>query len=163
MTELSILNDLSTVLNYPTVENEQMFDKYVPLLVSFSLEKKQELYTRTFDINGPCCLDVGFVMFGEDYKRGEFLVGLKDLYRRIDYQVGTELPDYLPYLLAALTKMPKGTEQDDLAEKILIPALSKMINGLNGTDEEQALYKVPLETTRNVLQNNFIIGQRGII
>lgn len=163
MTELSTLNDLSAVLEYPTTERVQLFDTYAPRLAPLTLEKKQELYTRTFDINGPCCLDVGFVLFGEDYKRGDFLVGLKDLYRRIDYHTGTELPDYLPYLLEALTKMPKGTEQDDLAEKILIPALSKMIEGLNGTDEEQALYKVPLEVTRNVLQNNFIIGQRGII
>lgn len=161
--ELAILHELSAVLNYPTDDKVQLFNSHAPQISPLTLEKKQELYTRTFEINGPCCLDVGFVMFGEDYKRGEFLVGLKDLYRRIDYQIGTELPDYLPYLLEALTKMPKGIEQDDLAEKILIPAISKMIEGLNGTDEEQALYKFPLETTRTVLQNNFILGQRGII
>ena len=37
-------------------------------------EQIQELYTRTFDINPVCTLEIGWHIFGEDYARGALLV-----------------------------------------------------------------------------------------
>lgn len=171
MYDLNILNDLSTLVTYPQSAqldnacNEISQSLMGSELASFkdemsklSQKEKEELFTRTFDINGPCSLDIGYVIFGEDYKRGEFLVGLKDLYRRINYTIGTELADHLPYVLKALTLMPDGEEKNDLAEKVLIPAIEKMKNSLNGTDQAQVAYQVPLNLMNKVLHKNFIIG-----
>jgi len=43
-----------------------------PLLVM------QEIYTRSFDVQAITTLDLGYVVFGDDYKRGELLVNLME-------------------------------------------------------------------------------------
>ena len=40
--------------------------------------KWEEIYTRTFDVQAITTLDVGYVLFGDDYKRGELLVNLNN-------------------------------------------------------------------------------------
>ncbi len=42
----------------------------------------EELYTRTFDLNPVCALEIGWHLFGEDYERGAFLVRMRDQLRR---------------------------------------------------------------------------------
>ena len=41
-----------------------------------ALDEVQEIFTRTFEVQAATTLDVGYVMFGDDYKRGEMLVNL---------------------------------------------------------------------------------------
>ena len=36
-----------------------------------SLDAMEELHTRTFDVQAAATLDLGYVLFGDDYKRGE--------------------------------------------------------------------------------------------
>ena len=38
----------------------------------------QECYTRIFDLNPVCTLEVGYHLFGENYKRGLFLANLSE-------------------------------------------------------------------------------------
>ena len=45
------------------------------------LEDLEELFTRTFDLNPVCCLEVGWHLYGEDYNRGAFLVKMRQLLR----------------------------------------------------------------------------------
>ena len=56
--------------NYPdaAVEVEQFLDAIPPQTLDL-----QELYTRTFDVQALTTLGVGYVLFGDDYKRGAFL------------------------------------------------------------------------------------------
>ena len=37
----------------------------------------EESYTRTFDVNPSCALEIGWHLFGEDYMRGQFLVRMR--------------------------------------------------------------------------------------
>ena len=41
-----------------------------------ALDEVQEVFTRSFDVQSITTLGVGYVMFGDDYKRGEMLVNL---------------------------------------------------------------------------------------
>jgi len=47
----------------------------------------EEIFTRTFDVQAITTLDIGYVVFGDDYKRGELL------------DCGSELADHLSNLL----------------------------------------------------------------
>ncbi|HEU4390292.1 MAG TPA: hypothetical protein VFV34_20990, partial [Blastocatellia bacterium] len=63
------------------------------------VDKLQELYTRTFDLNPVCTLDIGYHLFGENYKRGELLARLRETEAPFDLGQATQLPDHLPVLL----------------------------------------------------------------
>jgi len=41
------------------------------------ISELQEYYIRTFDVNAACYLDIGYVLFGEESKRGQFLLNMK--------------------------------------------------------------------------------------
>ena len=52
------------------------------------LYSMQELYTRSFDVQAITTLDIGYVLFGDDYKRGELLSHLNQEH----HQVGNNCP-----------------------------------------------------------------------
>lgn len=75
----------------------------------------QEVYTHTFDLNPVCALEVGWHLFGESYKRGAFLVGLREELRRYGLSEAEELPDHLPTVLRLLVAMGEAEDADLLA------------------------------------------------
>ena len=87
----------------------------------------EELYTRTFDIMATCCLDVGYQLFGETYKRGLFLVKMRDACRRHGVDARTELPDHLPVVLRLLARLAPEDEPEELVREVLLPAVGKML------------------------------------
>ncbi|MCK5105911.1 MAG: hypothetical protein KAR17_23975, partial [Cyclobacteriaceae bacterium] len=60
---------------YPDAASEMQ--RFVDYINSKSLESIEEVFGKTFHIQAICYLDIGYVIFGEDYKRGEFLVHMK--------------------------------------------------------------------------------------
>lgn len=141
---------LAGFLDYPDGRLAQRLDSYArsldrngdavaPLagafrdaLASMTTEEAQELYTRTFDINPMCTLEVGWHVYGEDYARGEFLVKMKQLLREHNLPESKELPDHLTHVLAILAHL-EGEEADFLAARYVLPALAKMREGLSDT------------------------------
>jgi nitrate reductase assembly molybdenum cofactor insertion protein NarJ len=87
----------------------------------------QELHTRTFDVQSLTTLDVGYVLFGDDYKRGALLSHLNQEHRRTHNDCRGELADYLPNLLRLIPKLKDGELLGELVEQILVPALMLMI------------------------------------
>lgn len=94
-------------------------------LAGLSPTDREELYTRTFDVNPACALEIGWHLFGEEYHRGALLVRLRDELRRHGIPEGTELPDHLLYVLPLLDRMD-GDRADDFAACCVLPALEKM-------------------------------------
>jgi len=99
-----------------------------------SIEKMQELYTQTFDLNPVCTLDVGYHVFGENYKRGELLAKLRETEAPFELGQANQLPDHLPLLLRLLSRLEDEELRLALIGEILIPALNKMIEALSQTD-----------------------------
>jgi nitrate reductase molybdenum cofactor assembly chaperone NarJ/NarW len=95
-----------------------------------SLSALQELYTRTFDLNPVCSLEIGYHLFGENYKRGEFLANLRETEAPFDLGQQRQLPDYLPVLLRLLTRLERGELRDSLIADCMIPGIDKMIEAL---------------------------------
>jgi len=110
---------------YPVAAIEmQRFYDYIN---AESLENIEEVFGKTFHIQAICYLDIGYVIFGEDYKRGEFLVHMKQEQRKANNDCGEELPDNLANVLTLMTKTEDGEFIDELAVKVLIPALNNML------------------------------------
>ncbi|MDP2957293.1 MAG: hypothetical protein Q8N53_12790 [Longimicrobiales bacterium] len=92
-----------------------------------SLDEVQEVFTRTFDVQAITTLGVGYVMFGDDYKRGEVLVNLNREHATAGIDCGDELPDHLPNVLRLLARWEDRELAAEFAEEILHPALQRMV------------------------------------
>jgi nitrate reductase delta subunit len=90
--------------------------------------EREELYTRTFDINPVSSLEVGWHLYGEQYERGAFLVKMRDLLRKHGVAESAELPDHLTHVLRLLAAMPDG-EAREFARTFVVPAVKKMLEG----------------------------------
>ncbi len=124
---LQRVGECQTMLKEKYPDAAMEFEKFANYLVDKTIEEIEELYIKTFDIQAICYLDIGFVLFGEDYKRGMFLVHMKQEHRRAGTEYGTDLPDHLSSVLKLIHKTPDLAFRDDLVGNILMPALRKMI------------------------------------
>lgn len=88
----------------------------------------QELFLRSFDIQAITTLDIGFILFGEDYKRGKLLVNLNEEHKNAGNDCASELADHLPNLLRLLPRMKDESMRAEIAVLLLIPAVEKMIS-----------------------------------
>jgi nitrate reductase delta subunit len=144
----SIYENLADLLDYPVADWQSRCDECKELLTAereslvrqfslfasetqrLSLSELQELYTRTFDLSPVCALDIGYHLFGENYKRGVFLANLRETEAPFDLGQEHQLPDYLPVLLRLLTKLDDEELRSALIVDCMIPALEKMLKTL---------------------------------
>ena len=87
----------------------------------------QELHTRTFDVQSLTTLDIGYVLFGDDYKRGALLSNLSREHTQAENDCGGELADHLPNVLRLIPKLKDQALRDELVRELLVPALMLMI------------------------------------
>jgi len=110
---------------YPEAgERMRVFTKYIN---ECDADKREELYTKTFDVQPICYLDLGYVIFGEDYKRGAFLLHMQGEQQKHNNECGTDLPDNICNVFTLLAKHPDSAFVNELGIKIIIPAIKKMI------------------------------------
>jgi nitrate reductase delta subunit len=98
----------------------------------------QECYTRIFDLNPVCTLEVGYHLFGENYKRGLFLANLSETEKSHEVALNGQLPDYLPALLLLLDRLPEGELRTDLISQCMVAALEKMSQALSKSESPYA-------------------------
>lgn len=93
---------------------------------ALTIDQLQEGYVRTFELSTECTLEAGFHLFGETYKRGEFLAHLRE--EEEPYDIGQEhqLPDYLPVLLRLVGRVEDDELRRDLIGACVLPAVEKM-------------------------------------
>ena len=120
--------EIQTLLDEKCVEAADQLRVFTELAAQTSLVDLEELYTRSFDVQAITTLDLGYVLFGDDYKRGELLVKLNAEHNEAGVDCGTELSDHLTNILRLLNAMQKPELREELVEKIIAPALYKIIN-----------------------------------
>lgn len=156
-----INHELADLLDYPMeswrarVDSASAFCEENGELAEFltavdllSLTELQELYTRTFDLNPVCALEIGYHLFGENYKRGEFLANLRKTEAPFDLGQKDQLPDYLPVLLRLLTNLTDEELKTSLIAECMLPAIAKMLKSFNDNDNP---YRYLLEALQNTL------------
>ena len=102
-------------------------DQFIKRLPADDLLTMQELFTRSFDVQAIATLDIGYVLFGDDYKRGELLANLNKEHREAGNDCGSELADHLPNILRLMSVLRDDELVRDLAYAIVAPALLEMI------------------------------------
>src|SRR5215467_5604666 len=134
---------LANLLEYPETTwdskladcpGDDLLTEFRAGVAALSLSHLQELYARTFDLNPACALEVGYHLFGENYKRGEFLANLRETEAPFELGQAQQLPDYLPVLLRLLPKLDDLELRSSLIVECLIPAIEKMFTPLKETD-----------------------------
>ena len=148
---------LAVLLEYPkehstarrgSVATAEDLREFALCVERLALSELQELYTRTFDLNPACALEVGYHLFGENYKRGEFLANLRETEAPFDLGQEHQLPDYLPVLLRLLSKLDDDL-RSSLISECLIPAIEKMLATFKDATNP---YRSLLEVVRKRLQ-----------
>lgn len=140
-----MLGLFADILDYPepglarkAVECETLLDAVAPeaatLLGDFRgfaeespIGRLEEVYSGFFDLNPICHPYVGYQLFGENYKRSSFLIGLKERYRAEAFQASTnDIPDRLSTVLRFIAHSNDGEGADSLVREGLLPALKRM-------------------------------------
>lgn len=139
-TSTSVLDLLAQLIDYPTPElrvqaeacsaalNAQRSRAIRPLeafrraIEQMALSRLEELYVATFELTPVCYPYIGYQLFGDTYKRGEFLVQLNARYRAIGFIAPGELPDHLGVILRYLAQAWDA----DLVTEGVIPSLERM-------------------------------------
>lgn len=143
MSDANIYERLAVLFSYPADGYRQQADDWLGAMGSepgeaaaafrefhagiegLGTEELQELFTRTFDLNPMCTLEIGWQLYGEDYHRGEFLVRMREQLREYDVPESGELPDHLSHALLLLGKL-EAEEAAEFASRYVLPALDKM-------------------------------------
>lgn len=150
-----VLNSLSRLLSYPDQHTPQTaellyvllmdelpeaaseagaFGSFVEQHASYEVE---EAFTRTFDVNPACALEVGWHLFGEEYARGMFLVRMREELRKYELPESAELPDHICHVLAVVAAMPPD-EATRFVRACVQPAVEKMNAALEGKETPYA-------------------------
>ncbi|MBS1253328.1 MAG: hypothetical protein MAG451_02377 [Anaerolineales bacterium] len=119
------------------------------------LGRLEEIYTGTFDVNPACYIFAGYMLFGESFKRGRFLVQLQEKYRERGFSAGDELADHVPVLFRFLATLDS---EDVLAEQLvdncLVPVLQKMNANFKNDTETPNPYARVLRAILVVLEGD---------
>jgi len=170
MTNLMIHQDIcrqfATLLNYPVADLQQtaanclellqqerpeVAEQMRPFLNFLSTNETariEEVFTGTFDLQPICHPYVGYQLCGESQQRTMFLMKLQEIYRQHDFQAGTELPDHLGEILRFIGITDDQTCRRELINDGLLPALEKIIKGI---ENDQHPYKRLLEALHSFL------------
>lgn len=132
-----------------------LFEEFQGRVAGLSAEEMQEQFTRTFDLNPVCTLEVGWHLFGEQYERGEFLVKMRGLMRHFELAEDTELPDHLTHVLEVLGEMDAESAQE-FAAACVFPALDKMCASFR---EEGSAYESAIRLVVRSVEGRYERGE----
>ena len=145
-----ILTAYGKILKYPDNQYSEQVQEWVESLEGYpeirshvrpfvqhaenaSLGKLEELFVKTFEMNKKRPLEIGWHLYGEEYKRGQFLVKMRDLLREHGIKENGELPDHLTYCLTVLPKLDSA-DTETFVRKYMHPAIDSIIEGFGKED-----------------------------
>ena len=151
---------LASLLTYPDAQYRQrvesslhlagsecrsLLEKFAQSIEGLQVWELEELFTRTFDMNPVCSLELGWHLFGENYERGLLMVRMREELRRFGIHESAELPDHLTHVLKLLGCMNQH-RAGDFAGACVMPALKKMLDALRSKENpfESVLLAVQL-------------------
>ncbi|MCG8603645.1 molecular chaperone TorD family protein [bacterium] len=161
----AVFHFFAHILSYPEAKIQDHADFLVQALKDTGVAKKlrpfseflrnskftdiEELFTSTFDMNAARCLEIGWHLYGEDYRRGEFLVQMRQSLAEEKLSESGELPDHVSHCLRLLERL---TMEDgrEFSKGYLLPALEKISSSFE--DKECNPYLNVVEALQTVLR-----------
>lgn len=150
-------------LRYP--DEGVVFRPFSEFVKNESLEEIQELHTRSFEVQAITTLDLGYLLFGDDYKRAELLVNLSREHTAIGNDCGYELADHLPNVIRLIPMLKDDELKLELLQKLIIPGLKKMIKEFNPENlhKKNEVYMRHHKTLIELAEHSGTIFQRPLM
>lgn len=127
--------ECQSLVSLRNAEATALLDEFRAFAEAKPVERMQEVYSVTFDLDASCHPYVGYYLFGETYKRSVFLLGLKERFKPHGFTAPeNELPDHLVVLLRFLAVCDDSGMVGDIVEEALLPALARMTAGGDETE-----------------------------
>jgi nitrate reductase molybdenum cofactor assembly chaperone len=164
-----ILENLAALMRYPSSQLDvtismmgfNIAKQYLPIQDKFAYVRRafskmtqaeqEELYTETFDLKPQCFPYAAYHIYGEDYKRGLLMAGLKAGFAECSIDLDDDLPDYIPSLLVLYTRFSDREKASSLRDELLLPALEVMYKQIQKSENlytrilEMLIYFLELE------------------
>jgi len=109
---------------YP-IASKELMELYSKL--PDNIYRLQELYTKSFEVQAITSLEIGYVLYGDDYTRGEILANLSAEHKKVGNICKEELPDHLSNILKLIARMEDKETLNDLVRFMVAPAVENMI------------------------------------
>lgn len=172
------INEIQLYLNDYSDDLSLVLEPFTGFVTRSSLDEVQELHTRTFEVQAITTLDLGYLLFGDDYKRAELLVNLNREHKLVSNDCRGELADHLPNVLRLTSMLADDLLKDELIRKLIHPGLKKMIREFNPMNLNKknevyerhhktlidfpehygTLYQRPLVVLINLIEQDFAIA-----
>jgi nitrate reductase delta subunit len=138
-------------LDYPLAAEQ--LQSFAECVESTPLGRLEEIYTGTFDMNPACFIFTGYILFGESFNRGKFLVRLQKEYRERGFSAGNELADHLAVMFRFMSLLDSDERTAQLLLKdVFVPVLKKMNTGFKSENENPNPYRQVLGAILSVLE-----------
>lgn len=134
--------------------NKRRLDSSISCFAEFaaasSLAALQEEYVATFDFNPATTPYLGHHLFGDNQKKGGYMIMLKQEFERCGYTPsGVELPDHLSVVLGFLAHLARqeeqGARQPFIADCVL-PGVERLHTAFAARQDSH--WKILVETAR---------------
>ncbi|MCK5203170.1 MAG: nitrate reductase molybdenum cofactor assembly chaperone [Desulfobacterales bacterium] len=127
--------------------------RFLDFVGSTTQGRMEEIYTGTFDMNPACYIFAGYILFGESFNRGKFLVRLQKEYRERGFSAGNELADHLAVMFKFMAILdPNEHTAQLLMKECFVPVLMKMNTGFKNENENPNPYRQVLRAILSVLE-----------
>lgn len=155
------VREINQYLQKELPEAADALKRFVEFTEASSFMEMQELFLRSFDLQAITTLDIGFILFGEDYKRGKLLVHLNEEHKNAGNDCETELADHLPNLLRLLSKMKDDAMRHEIATLLILPAVVRMMREFSPEkiEKKDAVYKKHQKVILEYSQNHRTVYQ----
>lgn len=129
---------------------ESTLEPFARFVEGRTLAMLQEDYVATFDFNPAAALYLGHHLFGDNRKKGAYMVRLKQDFRRHGFSPsGNDLPDHLPQVLGFLAclarKAEDGARRSFIIECVL-PGVERL--GANLSARKDSPWRPVVEAAR---------------
>ncbi len=144
----SLKKDISYLISL--IDKNESKDKIILPIKEFlnviskkNIAEIQEIYIKSFEIQSIVTLNIGYLIYGDDYKRAELLINLNNEYKNINIKCENDLSDYLPNILIFLSKCTNINLINEFVSNFLIPSLKVMIDEFEPEkiDQRNKMYK----------------------
>jgi nitrate reductase assembly molybdenum cofactor insertion protein NarJ len=135
---------------YPSVIDT--FRQFGELIRGMDLHSREEYFINTFEVEALISMDLGYILFGEDYKRGNFLAMMQQEQTEAGNNLGSELADHLPNVMRLLPLMAVREVAEELAYSIMIPAIREILKKFENAEN---VYQYAFETVLKIMDTDF--------
>ena len=130
---------------------------------SSAMEKLQEEYVATFDFNPAVALYLGHHLFGDNRKKGAYLIRLKQEFGRHGFTPsGNELPDHLPLVLGFLACLARNAEdriRRSFISECVLPGVERLGAAFNARGDSP--WKPVVEAARRLCVADSAVPEEG--